>query len=440
MPERAQGGIQFRGPSATQRLLPQPRSTARLLVATATGSTGDLGYIADGELYITGRSKDIIIRAGRNLYPHELEEAVGEIPGVRKGCVAVFASCPPTTPSGHREGRSAWWWWRRRAPSTRRRATRCGQRIASAASELVGSAADEVVLVPPAARCRRPRAARSAVAPPASSTSAASSTPPPGPSGGSSCASPPPASGRGCGACGGAPASSAWAGWAWLLLALVAPPAWLLVVALPGRAARRRAARATARLLATGCGIPLRASGLASLPSGACVVACNHQSYVDAFVVSALLPPRFAFVVKSELARSFLTRLPLARLGALFVERFDAERGAEDAGRAVGAVAAGESLVVFPEGTFQRAPGLLPFRLGAFAAAARAGAPVVPLALRGTRSLLRGEQWLPRRGVVTATFGAPIAPAGATWSDALALRDATRAWMLAHLGEPDLAA
>ncbi|OOY89344.1 hypothetical protein BOW15_08455, partial [Solemya velum gill symbiont] len=52
--------------------------------------SGDLGYLANGEIYLTSRVKDLIIRGGRNLYPYELEQAVGAIEGVRKGCVAVF--------------------------------------------------------------------------------------------------------------------------------------------------------------------------------------------------------------------------------------------------------------------------------------------------------------------------------------------------------------
>ena len=54
--------------------------------------SGDLGYIAEGELYVTGRAKDLIIRAGRNIHPQELEEAVGAVPGIRLGFVAVFGT------------------------------------------------------------------------------------------------------------------------------------------------------------------------------------------------------------------------------------------------------------------------------------------------------------------------------------------------------------
>ena len=57
--------------------------------------TGDLAYIADGELYITGRLKDLIIRGGRNLVAAEIEEAASEVPGVRKGCLAAFGVNEP---------------------------------------------------------------------------------------------------------------------------------------------------------------------------------------------------------------------------------------------------------------------------------------------------------------------------------------------------------
>jgi fatty-acyl-CoA synthase len=51
--------------------------------------TGDLGYLADGELFVTGRRKELIIRAGRNLVPSLIEEVAGEVPGVRAGCVCA---------------------------------------------------------------------------------------------------------------------------------------------------------------------------------------------------------------------------------------------------------------------------------------------------------------------------------------------------------------
>lgn len=78
--------------------------------------SGDRAYLAGGDVYLTGRVKDLIIRGGRNLYPYELEQAVSEIPGIRKGCVAVFASADPATGSAN-----GWWWWLKLASRNRRR-------------------------------------------------------------------------------------------------------------------------------------------------------------------------------------------------------------------------------------------------------------------------------------------------------------------------------
>ena len=95
---------------------------------------------------------------------------------------------------------------------------------------------------------------------------------------------------------------------------------------------------------------------------------------------------------------------------------------------------------MFPEGTLRRHTGLMPFRAGAFQVAAQAGVPVVPVSLRGVRSLLRDETWYPRRVPVAASFGAPIHPDGTDWNAVLRLRDRVRAQILRHCGEPDLEA
>lgn len=98
--EREEGQLEFCGPSATSGYYRNPEQTRSLFHAAAQGSgewldSGDLAYMTGGDIFITSRIKDVIIRAGRNIYPYELEEVVGDIPGIRKGCVAVFASHDP---------------------------------------------------------------------------------------------------------------------------------------------------------------------------------------------------------------------------------------------------------------------------------------------------------------------------------------------------------
>ena len=174
------------------------------------------------------------------------------------------------------------------------------------------------------------------------------------------------------------------------------------------------------------------------------VLVCNHASYIDGLVLSAVLSPIPRYVVKGELRTNAFARLFLEGIGVVFVERFERRRSAEDAEEMSAALAAGAEIGIFAEGTLHRMPGLLPFQLGAFRSAVDADTPVVPVVLRGTRSVLRNESWFPRRGIIRVRIGEAIEPAsidpeGSAWERAVRLRDATRAVMLRHCGEPDLA-
>jgi 1-acyl-sn-glycerol-3-phosphate acyltransferase len=125
-------------------------------------------------------------------------------------------------------------------------------------------------------------------------------------------------------------------------------------------------------------------------------------------------------------------------LGALFVDRLDLAGGQADTATIIEVARQGRVLVSFPEGTFTRRAGLSEFYLGAFKVAAEANLPVVPGALRGTRSMLRSNQWFPRRSALTLTVAEPIMPTGTDLASVVRLRDAVRGAILARCGEPDL--
>jgi len=143
-------------------------------------------------------------------------------------------------------------------------------------------------------------------------------------------------------------------------------------------------------------------------------------------------------VAKVELARNVFSRLFFTRLRTAFVERFNSHKGTTDARKVIRSAQGGRSFIFFPEGTFYDKPGLQAFRMGAFLTAARAGVPVVPVAIRGSRCLLRGDTWFPRRAAIDVRVCAPIAPQGNDWEAAVRLRDAARADILKYCGEPDL--
>ena len=431
VPEREEGRLEFKGPSCTRRYFRNPEKTAALFHGEWL-DTGDRAYLADGELYLVGRVKDMVIRGGRHIFPDELEHAVGNVAGVRKGCVAAFGSPDPASGTERLIVLAE----TREADAAAREQLRAA--IATAVFDVLGMPADEIVLAPvrtvlktSSGKIRRAatrdrylqglttepqravwrQVARLALA----------------------------AAGPGWRRLWRMIRDLVFALYAWLLVGLLAPIAWALAVLLPRPAWSWAAVRAVARVFLRLCAKSFDGEGLEHLPRTPCVLAINHASYLDGVVIIAALPRPFSFVAKQELRRGFVTRTFLEHIGAQFVERFDPQRGTEDARRLTELVKAGHSLAFFPEGTFTRVPGLRPFRLGAFVAATIANAPVVPVSLRGTRSILRGDEWLARRGAIHVTIGEPLAPEGSDWAAAIRLRDATRQEILRHCGEPDLA-
>ncbi|HEX4890636.1 MAG TPA: fatty acyl-AMP ligase [Alphaproteobacteria bacterium] len=90
--ERMAGRVMVRGPSLMQEYFGNHEETSRALSQDGWLDTGDLGYLIDGSLVITGRSKDLILINGRNVWPQDLEWAVEqEVDGVRSGDVAAFS-------------------------------------------------------------------------------------------------------------------------------------------------------------------------------------------------------------------------------------------------------------------------------------------------------------------------------------------------------------
>jgi 1-acyl-sn-glycerol-3-phosphate acyltransferase len=226
---------------------------------------------------------------------------------------------------------------------------------------------------------------------------------------------------------------------AWAVIGLLFPLVFLSCWIVPGAPAWRVTGKC-ARLFFRLARIPFVARGLENLPASPCVLAVNHTSYLDGVALLAALAERpFAFVAKRELKGNLVTRVIVAGLGSEFIERFDVQKSVEHADELAAAVKRGVSLLVFPEGTFQRQAGLMPFRAGGFQAAAQAGAPLVPAAIRGARSVLREGTWFLRRSPVTVNIAAPVQPAGSDWNAVVRLRDEARAEILKRSGEPDLA-
>jgi fatty-acyl-CoA synthase len=430
--ERSVGRLVFRGPSMTAGYYRKPEATAAVTLPGGWLDSGDLAYRAGGEIHVCGRRKDLIIKGGRNLVPQEIEEAAAAVEGVRRGCVVAFGV--PNAALGT-EGLIV-------VAETRVEDAAARERLEGAVVERVAEAVDvppdQVVLVPPGAvpktssgKVRRGatrelflqgalgRAPRTSLSQKARlATAALEEVLRPG----------------------FVHARRAlYAVWLSLSLPLLLLPSWALVVLVPSRRFAFALSRFTARagLLFLGC--RLEAEGLERLPRrGPLVMASNHASYSDILVLLALLPAGFLFVAKREVIGYPLIGSFARRCGHLTVDRWDALQSVADTQLVARALREGQDVLFFPEGTFVSATGLRPFRLGAFVAAAEAGAPVVPLALRGTRSVMRGEWVLPRPGRISLWVGEPMAPDGTDMAALVRLRARVADAIAAHCGEPRL--
>lgn len=430
--ERVEGLLEFIGPSATRGYFRNPGETARLFHGSWL-DTGDRAYLAEGDVFLTGRAKDIIIRGGRNLYPEQIEEAVGALNGVRKGSVAVFGSPDPHTGTE-----------RLVVLAEVRNSNDAGKRaqlheaISRLVFDTIGEPADDIVLAPPhtVLKTSSGKVRRSACRTLYEEGRIGAATP----------------TARGqmlrlaLGAIWprlrhalSATGHALYGLYAAMLFLLLASTNWLAVLFATNQAAAWAVARTAARLFLHFAAIPVTVRGLDRLPRNeSCILVCNHASYLDGLLLVSVLPHPYSFVAKRELKEQFFAGRFLTRLGAEYVERFDVKRSVEDATRMLEAVARGRSLIVFPEGTFVARPGLLPFLLGAFLTAARARVPVVPITIQGSRNVLPDGTWWMRRGEIEVLIGEPILQPSQPedlFSAAVKLRTAARAQIAGELAK-----
>ena len=434
--ERVEGQLWFRGPSTTQGYYRNEAATAALLPEGAAAgwvNSGDRAYRADGEIYITGRVKDIIIHAGHNLYPHEIEDAVARVPGVRKGCVVAFGAADPVAGTERlvivAESRE----------SNRDARARLAQAITAQVTETLGLPPNVVEVVPPnvipktssgklrrdatkqrflsgelrfrrAARLAAARAARGGIERRTNSRRAA---------------------------------ADRRSGVRMLRHRDVWPvavlPAWLYVLISPSRKSAARVTTAALRAYLKVAGWRVRVDGREHLRENVPrMLVANHTSYADIVVLMAALGTDYHFVAKAEVMSMPFFRTFLRKLGHFSFRREDPRARLQQAEQIEDALRRGESVFVFPEGTFTAQSGVRPFHLGAFKAAIAAQREIVPIALDGTRRALRDGTWLPRRGRITITICPPIAPppSAEDWQQIVRVRDAAREIIARFAHEP----
>ena len=450
--DRTEGFLWFRGPSATSGYYQNAAATEQLLpMGPAVGdgeyawvSSGDRAYRADGEIYVTGRVKDIIIKGGRNLYPHEVEELAARAEGIRKGCIVAF---------GQKDEASGTEKLIVVAETREREASRRAAIVAAVTEQVsqgLGLPPDRVELIRPGSipktssgKLRREETKQLYLASKLSAgkapawvqiarlaTSSATRT----------------------------AGAEIWSGvrrgleilyglYFGVVFLVWIVPTWTIVNFINDYRKAGRFTSAALKILFAliGCRVLVVGKEYVDSP-GAKVYAANHTSYFDVLALMLGLGVPYHFVAKMEVGRmpfigTFLTKMKHTRFN-----RSDAGSRLRQMREMETLLREGESIFVFPEGTFTGEDGVRPFQLGAFKAAVDAGVPIVPVSLAGTRRFLRDGTYLPRPTSVTITVSPPIFPRvvsatenaeeNSAWHELIRLRDTTRETIARHSGEP----
>lgn len=426
--DRTEGHVEFRGPSVTSGYFGNPQAT-RAVMHDGWMDSGDLGYLADRELFVTGRVKDIIIQAGRNICAQEVEEAASATAGIRKGCVAAIGVHDPVQGTERlvvvaetRERDRARW-------DTLRAAVRT---VVTAA---IGVPPDEVIIAPRGAVLKTPsgKIRHSAIRDAYLRRTLGRRRPLVAQQLRLVVTDLQARIHRGFDAVGRLLFTA-------YVVTIVVPTLAILWLRLRfGSAGHRadRAVKAWCRLTLKACGVTPRVTGTLHLTGvGPAILAANHASYIDSVVLMATIPGDFRFLAKRRLADYPVIGTVIRKAGHVTIEKGTVAQqvsGADDLARLL---REGRQMLVFPEGTFFREPQLLSFRLGAFKAAVETGCPVVPIALRGTRQVLPADTWLFSRRPIEVIVGAPLMPAGRGWHEMVRLRDEARAIIARGCGEP----
>ena len=428
LPERTVGQLQFKGPSSMQGYYNNPQATAKIHHA-GWWDSGDFAYMADGEVFITGREKDLIIKAGRNLYPSVIEELISEVPGIRRGCVIAFGA------QDKESGTEKIIIVAETSEQNVQKQTRIKEVVSDTLLTALDLAPDHIIFVPPRTvpKTSSGKLQRSAC----KQLYLAGKL------------KPSPAwlqmikiglkswtlkSFKGCKNL----LKFCYTAYLALLIALATLPLWVCIKLLPREKAGRLCQRA-ARSLCALAACPLEIEGAENLSAAKPVIfAANHASYIDAIIAASVLPADARFVAKKEVFTVPLFRDLLQKLEHLPVDRLDFQKGLEQTQHFVTVLKKGHSILIFPEGTFTYAAGLRPFKLGAFKIAAETETPICPIAIQGSRHILRGENYLLRPGKLKVIIGEPIYPEGDEWQDIINLKNKVRAFIAAHCGELSL--
>lgn len=218
---------------------------------------------------------------------------------------------------------------------------------------------------------------------------------------------------------------------------------WIVLTKLAGRprteAQCEAIGRSWSRKVLRVAGVRVRLEEVAPIDwDQALIVVSNHQSWFDVWALTAYLPARARFVAKEELARIPIFGAAWQACGHIAVNRGDRSQAVQSLDHAGERVREKKlAVILFPEGTRSPDGRLQPFKKGAFVLALQTGVPLLPVAILGSRHVMRKGEWRVRPGEIVIRAGAPIPVEGMDLRDRNALMARGRQEILALSGEVD---
>jgi 1-acyl-sn-glycerol-3-phosphate acyltransferase len=158
-------------------------------------------------------------------------------------------------------------------------------------------------------------------------------------------------------------------------------------------------------------GVRVRVTGTERIPPVACLFAANHTSTLDAPAVVGAIPRRIAILLKESLFRFPIVGQAFRLAGFIPVERGH-DSAIASLEKATEALRAGQSFLIYPEGTRSNDGRLQKFKKGAVVMAIKAGAPIVPVACSNAHRLMKKRSLVLQPGEILVEFLPPIDPAG----------------------------
>ncbi len=425
--EREIGNLQFCGPSSMAGYYRNSEATEAVYHG-GWWDTGDLGYLVDGELFITGRKKDLIIKAGRNYFPQEIEDAASDVPGVRKGCIAAFGVFDKS--SGTEKLIVVVERNLRANLDEDEMITQINRNIAAR----IIISPDHVIVVPPrtipktsSGKLRRSSCKQMYL-------DSALTT----------------------------PNKSTWIQLTKLIflgftrklkklvsvffrfiytlyVALVFLITFLptrLIIVFQSRESSAKLIKKWSKLAIAMifCHLKVVGEDVLAKEKPKLFVA-NHTSYVDVVLLMAVLPVDTRFVGKKELLKLPILGSLMKKLGHVFIDRLDITKSEADLARIMQEVDKGHPVLFFPEGTFTRVTGVRPFKLGPFKLASEKKIAVCPVAIANARGILRANGFLFSPRNVKITILPSKQPFGEGWDEIAVIRDWARKEISDHCGE-----